>query len=640
MMLADNALSWLLTPFILKLFLAASVVMVIAAFRKSDSEGVAPWVFAAAAAAVVSDLAALLLPGLPIAAWMAVILPGLAIGAAVKPGTFRYLVGYAVAGVLAGILPIALSSAGLLIPLAGRLAPLLLVGVALILLFALRETEAGLSLSSTGTTALAFALSLTPLSLALAPGQNQILDRLVVPLSYLLFGAALVDYVRNLNLKLVTDRDGLAETIDSMYSFVLKASASVQGGGDLKSLMEYIAQTLAAESGAAGSLIMLVDDFDDAVTTAALHGNFPPISPLPDDLPVENLAIEPWLRELKVKIGEGLIGETAQTGKPAFIADAAADSRVVVHPAQPVGSLIAVPFLIEDRIVGLGLVARLKQQDRFTDADFDRVALLGDFASLIINNVYSFQEVTEKTDIDTAAGIAADIQKALQPKRIADLPTAQFGSFSNSARGVCGDYYDVIVARRDRVYLVMGDVAGKGVPASLIMVMIRAILHLVTNTNQDAATILNWINRGITGKIDIDHFATLQILIYNPLTGDCEYANAGHRPPLIWRAAAGLVDAVEMQSVPIGVEKSTDYKSTRFALSGGDLILLYTDGIVESMNQAGRQYGVKSLTTLLHKFNDLPPKDVAGKIKADVHAFSGDVRQHDDQTLLVMKAKL
>jgi sigma-B regulation protein RsbU (phosphoserine phosphatase) len=172
------------------------------------------------------------------------------------------------------------------------------------------------------------------------------------------------------------------------------------------------------------------------------------------------------------------------------------------------------------------------------------------------------------------------------------------------------------------------------------MVMIRAILHLVTNTDKDASTILNWVNRGITGKIDIDHFATLQILIYNPLTGDCEFANAGHRHPLVWREATGLVDAIEMQSVPIGVEKNTEYASTHFKLDDGDIILLYTDGVVEMINQAGRQYGVKSLTTMLHKFHELSPKDIAAKINADVHAFGGNARQHDDQTLLAMKAKL
>ncbi len=640
MMLAEFMQGFLATPLIIKLFLEAAVALSVGVLAKNDALGVAPWTYGALAFLALRDIVGEYAPAGFAAALASALVPLFALGA-INWKTRRRSFGVASAVVaIVALIPLAIAALGTAAPFMLRLAPAATAVAALIVLAIPSGEEHEASLSGGGKAWLVGALLLPPAFDLFFPGAAIVLNRIVVPAAYVMYLAVILDYGKALERSLVVDRDALSDNIDTLYGFVLHASDSLRAGADLDKLMDYVAQTLAEETKASGSLVLMIDDFEDVVGTYAVYGDFPPISRVPDEVPRTREGRIEWLRELKVKVGEGFIGETAQTGKAALIEDASADPRIFIHASEPVGSVIAVPFLIEDRVIGVGVVARKRTAAPFADADFDRAVLLASFASLVINNVFSFQEVTEKSDIDTAASISADIQKALQPKRIADLPHASFGSFSSPARGVCGDYYDVIVARKDRVYLVMGDVAGKGISASLIMVMIRAILHLVTNTDKDASTILNWVNRGITGKIDIDHFATLQILIYNPLTGDCEFANAGHRNPLVWRESTGLVDAIEMQSVPIGVEKNTEYASTHFKLGNGDVILLYTDGVVEAINQAGKQYGVKSLTTMLHKFHELSPKDIAAKINSDVHAFGGITRQHDDQTLLAMKAKL
>jgi sigma-B regulation protein RsbU (phosphoserine phosphatase) len=118
---------------------------------------------------------------------------------------------------------------------------------------------------------------------------------------------------------------------------------------------------------------------------------------------------------------------------------------------------------------------------------------------------------------------------------------------------------------------------------------------------QDTATILNWINRGITGKIELDHFATMQLCALDPTTGSCEFSNAGHRPPLVYRRISGKVDVVEMKSVPIGVEKSSEYSTLPFSLDPGDVMLLYSDGVVEAVNEEGQQYGMQRLSAALSR---------------------------------------
>ena len=270
----------------------------------------------------------------------------------------------------------------------------------------------------------------------------------------------------------------------------------------------------------------------------------------------------------------------------------------------------------------------------------DRCKLRADFGSLAVSNIFSYLEEREKSGLERSADIAADIQKSILPKKLPQYPGLSLGAFSTPARGVSGDYYDLIQTRPDRLVCVVGDVAGKGVSAALIMVMIRAILHLITNTNKDIATVLNWVNKGITGKIDLDHYATLGVVAVNTVTGELEYSNASHQPALVYRMATDSIETLDIKSVPIGVERNTEYARKALKLGDGDILVLYTDGIVEAMNEQGKQYGRKGLSQVVVKNRGLAAKDIATKIKSDLSAFAGLVRQHDDQTVLVLKMKL
>jgi len=636
-MLAD-LMYWLLgSSLIAKLFLLLILLQSIRALSKNDTEGVVRWAYALLLVLFLRDLT----ENIPLLnSSINALSPFFIVAAATHRTNPERRKIYLVIALLSALSPFIVFFFNLN-PNINTIFQLLAALTALPLLQRKVQPITGIKLlSKTGTYALVASIVLIPLISLLLPSNKLLLNQFIIPLSYILLFYVLSDYRKSLDTVLIKDRDGLAENIDTLYGFVLRASDSLRAGGDLVKLMDYVSQTLAEETGADGSLVLMVDDFEDIVSAYALHGSFPPLSEIPEDIGRDGESIQAWLRSLKVKLGDGLIGEAAQTGKASLIREAEKDTRIVIDSLMPVHSLIVVPLLIESRVIGVALVARRQGAEAFGDTEFDRASLLADFASLVINNVFSFQDMTERTDIDTAATIAENIQKALRPKRIPDLANLSFGSFSSSARGVCGDYFDVVVARRDRVYVFMGDIAGKGVAASLIMVMIRAILHLVTNTDKDAATILSWVNRGITGKIDIDHFATLQILIIDPLTGLCEFANAGHRPPIIWREKKGLVDAIEMKSVPIGVEKATEFSSVRFKLENDDVLLLYTDGVVETINKSGRQFGLKGLNAMLHRMHSQSAKVIAATIRDDVQRFVGDLRHHDDQTVLVLKAKL
>ncbi len=466
---------------------------------------------------------------------------------------------------------------------------------------------------------------------------------LVLPISYVWLAIAGLAGLR------IHDDETLAavayyeESIDSLYNLSFRVGTVFKGSFSTEDVLGSMNEAMIAETGADGGTIYLVDEFDDIIVAKAYAGLFPPPFALPESLPRKSNRVESYMKHAQFRLGETILGEVAKTGKNIFAPVVTADGRFASNGDEDflhLSSFMAVPLMVEDKIIGVAAVARTRPGNQFDEANFDRFKLLANFGTLAVSNFFTFLEANERSGLERQVGIAAEIQRTIIPKKLPQFPSLALGAFSSPARGISGDYYDVIRTREDRLVGVIGDVAGKGVQAALIMVMIRSILHLITNTNKDIATVLDWVNRGITGKIDMDHYATLGIIDINIVTGELEYANASHQPILIYRRATDTVEAVEIKSVPIGVEKATKYQRKKLRLYDGDIAALYTDGVVEAINEQGRQFGRKNLGEAIARNRSLSPKEIAGKIKAEVMAFMGTAHQHDDQTILVFKMKL
>jgi phosphoserine phosphatase RsbU/P len=424
--------------------------------------------------------------------------------------------------------------------------------------------------------------------------------------------------------------------------FISHVSESLTQEINLTRLLDFINETLIRNTEADGGVVFLADDFEDIITAKSYNGKIPPPYKLPQDIPHKLIRVETNFRYAQFNLGETIFGEVAATGKPVLIEFGDKDSRIFTNGPEEFlkpGSYIVVPLMVKDRVVGVSCVARLPEHQPFTENDFKVAKILASYAGASINNVYSVQEILEHADLEREASIASQIQKTLQPKRLPELPETGFGSFFNATKGVCGDYYDIILARRDRIALIIADVAGKGIQSSMVMIMLRSILHLVTNTTQSAGTILDWINKGITGKIDMDHYATLSFVSYCPAEHSLEYASAGHQPMLIWRNETSKMEIIRQKTDPIGVERSSAYKELKLTVKSGDIIILFTDGLIEALNQEGHQYGIDKLSKIVGENSQLTAKELANEVKHNIQAFVGSASLHDDQTLFIMKIK-
>ena len=513
---------------------------------------------------------------------------------------------------------------------------------ALAVFLVLRGRTLDRSQMSSGTLAAAFGAVYAAAAFFLGYG-HPLFHKLAVPLFYFWPLGTAFFQLESHEGQLVRALEYYEGAVDSIYNLAVETGSAMRRSFAVADMLDGMIRVVIAETDADGCAVLLVDEFEDVVSVRSVRGRFSPPFKLPEDLPRKQDRVEAFVRHAQFKLGETLFGETAKSGKPVFAPRAETDERIVQNGPEEflrIGSLMAVPLLVEDTVVGVLAVERVPGRDAFTEGQFDHLKTLANFGALQISNFFSFQEARERSERERAANIAAEIQGLIVPKKLPDFPAASLGAFTAPAIGVSGDYFDILQTRKDRVLLAVGDVAGKGVAAALVMVMVRSILHLVANTDKDASTMLSWINRGITGKIEMDHYATLGLVEVNLKTGDVEYANAGHQPLLIYRAQEDAIESVELKSIPIGVERGMNYAKKSLKLRSGDMLLMYTDGVVEAMNSQGRQFGRKSLGASLLRCRELSARESALKVRSDLANFVGDTRQHDDQTVLVLKMKL
>ena len=428
--------------------------------------------------------------------------------------------------------------------------------------------------------------------------------------------------------------------LDVSRDFLIHAAKAFSEDSGLDRLLEYINSSIIDQTKADGGAILLLDDFDDVIGVKSFKGQFPPPYCIPADIPHKIVRVETNFRFAQFGLDDNIFGIVAKSGKAELITDPLNDSRMYQNEPEEflkLGTYIFVPLKLKDTVIGVVSLARKFDSEPFTTAEFKAAKVLTSFASSAINSVYAFHEIVEKAELTREAELACKLQKNLHPKLLPAIPSVTVGNYFNTAEGVCGDYYDVIPSRKDRISFVLADVAGKGMNSLMIMIMLRAILRLVVNTTQSAGTILGWANRGISNESTIDHFASLALINYDSTTSKIQFATAGTTPVYIYSAETKTIKKVSAPSEPIGVEKTTEYADNEAVVKSGDIIVMYTDGLVETVNESGVPYTAGKLTKLIAENSNLSGKEIANLVKTDIKKFSGSAHQHDDQTLLVIK---
>jgi phosphoserine phosphatase RsbU/P len=641
----DSVINVLSGALFAKLVLAALLVSVFLFLRKKDAEGEMVGYAILSALLALREVAFALLPGAILSAATDLALACGLLYLAMRPFRLGWafwlpaavdaaalvLLGLDAFGLFALIPPELLRLAGLLPALGFAFLPLAMRSEA--------DTSARrLSIRSWLPQAAGLALYLV--GGAVAGTESPLFLAVAGPFLYCLLFALALLFVDVVQGELVSAVDYYEESVDSLYDLLLATGGSMRGEGFLQDVADSMTRAVVERTGADGGILLLADEFEETVSVRSLYGSCPPPFKLPENLPKDPERVESYLRHARFRLGEGLFGEIARTGKNVFESGSGASLPDNGDEGWlKVGAFIASPLILRDRIIGVVSVVK-SGEGSFSERDFDRCKLLANFGSIAVANSFSFLEAAERSDIEREADIAASMQKKLIPEELPTVAGLEFGAFSSPAAGVSSDYYDVIQARGGKLLLVVADAAGKGVAAGTVLVMIRAILHLIAASAKDVATLMQWANRGISGKVDSDHFAALCLAQADARSGVVEIASAGRQAAVVCKAGSGALSAIEADSVPIGIASGTAYASSRLALEAGDALVLFSDGAIEAMNAQGKQYGRKRLGAAIQAARELSAPEMVERIRADIEDFAGTSPARDDRTVLVMKRTL
>ncbi|WP_303919960.1 GAF domain-containing SpoIIE family protein phosphatase [Treponema berlinense] len=429
--------------------------------------------------------------------------------------------------------------------------------------------------------------------------------------------------------------------IEKGRSFVAMASDSFGKKDGMQNLLDEINKTFVELTGADGGAVLMVDDFEDSINVKSFTGVFPPPYRLPEDLPHKELRVSTSFKFANFALRDNIFGEIASSGKAEIINSPKNDPRIIENGPEDflkLGSFIFIPVRLPGRDVVIGLIALSKNPGReFTQEEFDWALTLTGFVESALKTTINFQVYSEKNEISKESKIAENLQNILLPKKLPPLPGISFGSYAVHTEGVCSDSFDVLPVRPDRTSLFLMDVAGKGTNSFLVMSMIRSMIRLLVNTPQPAGTILSLANREICGEVNFEHFASVALINYNAQKKTVQFSSAGTTPVFLYSAQKQTIERKSLASEPLGVEKTTSYKDIQFTVSEGDIIITYTDGLVEALDSAGKQYSLNRLLSIVKTNSKSSGKQIADLVKADMKQFVASEVLHDDQTLLAVK---
>jgi serine phosphatase RsbU (regulator of sigma subunit) len=253
-------------------------------------------------------------------------------------------------------------------------------------------------------------------------------------------------------------------------------------------------------------------------------------------------------------------------------------------------------------------------------------------------NLLVLMEVADRLSLKGDLEIARDIQLAMLPSGLRQAGDATIAGVTRPANTVGGDFYDVIPLPDGRVVIALGDVAGKGSPAALLMALLLAMLRTLVDEGLESARLIARLNVQIAKHSPASRFITFFYGLYDPATGELQFVNAGHLPPLLLRAS-GDVDRVGLAGggLALGMFEHATYESRAVRIAPGDVLVLYTDGITEAENPDGKAFEEAGLEAVIARNSSGDPGELGAAILNAVVAYADDVRLADDLTALVLK---
>ncbi len=301
-------------------------------------------------------------------------------------------------------------------------------------------------------------------------------------------------------------------------------------------------------------------------------------------------------------------------------------------------AFVAVPIRGNNAMIGVLAAADRESRDGSTGSfEANEIRLLGLFASqaaIALENARLHKEALEKQAMQRDLELAATIQRDILPKAIPKLSGIELAALSRPARQVGGDYH-AFVERDGVLTIVVADVAGKSMPAALLVSALHAAIQLLFAEGRDIGDITTELNKHIHRWSAENKFVTMIVASIDTEADTIEFVNAGHNPGYI--VVEGKLETLKSQGLPIGILGQSRYKSQTRSFPPGSLVLLYSDGITEAENAAGEEFENERLEPLIALDGSATAEMLRDRVAETVDAFVADAPQKDDQTLVIAR---
>jgi sigma-B regulation protein RsbU (phosphoserine phosphatase) len=347
------------------------------------------------------------------------------------------------------------------------------------------------------------------------------------------------------------------------------------------------------------------------------------------------------MHEIRVRMGEGISGYVAATGEVLNIEDADKDPRVSRAFDQVTGyhahTMLTAPIRNpHGKIIGVVQVLN-KLGGPFTSRDERLLTAMAAQAAISIENARLYKQEIQQHLLDQELETARLIQQSFLPREIPRHLGWDVAAFWRPMREVAGDFYDLYPLPDGRLAIVIADVSGKGVPAALFMALSVTVLRFAMSLGFSPAELMSRANRAIISDQRSRMFATVFVGYLDLEAGVLQFASAGHNPPLLYRAAAGECDQLEVSGVAMGLFQNAEYGERTVALADADILVLYTDGITDVIDADEEEYGEERLKRLVVQNASCTARQLADLIIRAATSFAAAEGAVDDETLVVVK---
>ena len=391
-----------------------------------------------------------------------------------------------------------------------------------------------------------------------------------------------------------------------------------------------------------GAALYLLDPKGEKLIPSFITNRCAQLIPDPEDDDSEKREL--LIKHIEIAKHDGVLGQCLLNNSPISIdslkAHPALRDELVKYSGENAAAMLT-PLTHAGRQIGVLAVTKPSVKKAYSCDELYTFSSIAEQSAFAIGNFNAHHQLAEKKRLENELKTAQEVQRVLIPEDPPEVPGFNIYGYNIPARMISGDYFDYMKVNGDKTGVIIADVSGKGIPAGIIMATFRSSLKAIATHSESPAESLSQLNKLIYPDIREDMFISAAYAHLDHITGTIKLARAGHTPPFLFRTDKCLLEKVKPPGLAVGIDTGDVFtrviKDQEITMNKGDFLLLYTDGIIEAVNEDGEEFSADRLKKAMHDRCPNDAKTVSLSILNAVEEFVGTAPQADDITLVMIE---